>query len=40
MDPDLCTAGDAIDWTAALYEVDISSPDLGPRSRCMNDDSQ
>jgi hypothetical protein len=34
MDPDLRAAGDAIDWTAALREVDISSPDLGPRSRC------
>ena len=33
MDPDLRAAGDAIDWTAALREVDISSPDLGPRSR-------
>ena len=33
VDPDLRVAGDAIDWTAALREVDISSPDLGPRSR-------
>jgi hypothetical protein len=33
IDPDLRAAGDAIDWTAALREVDISSPDLGPRSR-------
>jgi hypothetical protein len=33
LDPDLRTAGDAIDWTAALREVDISSPDLDPRSR-------
>jgi hypothetical protein len=34
MDPELRAAGDAIDWTAALREVDISSPDLDPRSRC------
>jgi hypothetical protein len=34
MDPDLRVAGDAIDWTAALREADISSPDPGPRSRC------
>jgi hypothetical protein len=34
VDPDLRAAGDAIDWTAALREVDISSPDPGPRSRC------
>ena len=33
MDPDLCAAGDAIDWTAALREVDIGSPDPGLRSR-------
>ena len=33
MDPDLRAAGDAIDWTAALPEVDISSPDPGLRSR-------
>jgi hypothetical protein len=34
VDPDLRTAGDAIDWTASLREVDISSPDPGPHSRC------
>jgi hypothetical protein len=34
MDPELRAAGDAIDWTAALPEVDISGPDPGPRSRC------
>jgi len=33
MDPDLRGAGDAIAWTAALHEVDISSPDPGPHSR-------
>ena len=33
MDTDLRAAGDAIDWTAALREVDISGPDLDPRSR-------
>jgi len=34
MDPELRTPGDAIDWTAALREADIASPDPGPRSRC------
>jgi hypothetical protein len=32
MDPDLRAAGDAIDWTAAPHDVDIS-PDPGPHSR-------
>lgn len=34
MDPELRTAGDAIDWTAALREADIASPDLDLHSRC------
>jgi hypothetical protein len=33
MDRELRAAGDAIDWTAALREVDISGPDPGLRSR-------
>jgi hypothetical protein len=33
MDPDPRAAGDAIDWTAALRDLDISSPDLGAPSR-------
>jgi hypothetical protein len=31
MDADPRAAGDAIDWTVALREVDSSSPDPGPR---------
>jgi hypothetical protein len=34
MDPELRMPGDAIDWTAALPEGDIASPDPDLHSRC------